>query len=253
MAIRFGENLRGHARRHGWRRALMVGSALTMLSASLAGCGVNRVVSDPDRSSDPAIRHPIALVEQQYTLDLFPSPTVNGLDRRTAEQVASFADRYHRFGRGPISVVVPRERHRTAIHHGSVDSIRHVLANNGAVAPVTVSYYDVQNPQLAAPIRLSFDGLKAKVAHACGDWPSDLASGSSTRGWDNKTYWNFGCANQNMIATQVADPRDIAGPRAETPPDATIRMRGIGAVRKGSDPTTQWQTRNSSIGSVGGN
>jgi pilus assembly protein CpaD len=252
MPIRFGDNLRGGGRRHGWRRALMVGSALAVLSAPLAGCGVNRVVSDPDRSSDPAIRHPIALVEQQYTLDVFPSPAVNGLDTRTSEQVASFAKRYQQSGKGPISVVVPRDRHRRTGHDGAIDSIRHVLANNGAAAPVAVSFYDIQNPQLAAPVRLSFDGLKAKVAHACGDWPSDLASGSSVRGWDNKAYWNFGCANQNMIATQVADPRDIAGPRAETPPDATIRMRGIGNVRKGSDPATNWQTKNSNIGSVGG-
>ena len=101
-------------------------------------------------------------------------------------------------------------------------------------------------------MRLSFDGIKAKVAHPCGEWPSDLASGSSTRGWDNKTYWNFGCANQNMIATQVADPRDVAEPRGESPADVAMRMRAIGNVRKGADPGTNWTTKNSSIGAVGG-
>ena len=253
MATRFGVKLRGGSGLTAWRRRATIGSAFVALSVPLAGCGVNRIVADPYRTSDPAIRHPIALVEQPYTTDLFPSASVGGLDRRSADQVASFADRYRQFGRGPISIIIPRDVLHRSIGPGAVDAIRRELARRGAPAPVTVSYYDIQDPQLAAPVRLSFDGLKAKVAHPCGDWPSDLASGSSVRGWDNKTYWNFGCANQNMIATQVADPRDIAEPRAETPPDASMRMRAIGNVRKGGDPGTAWQTKNSSIGSVGGN
>ena len=55
-----------------------------------------------------------------------------------------------------------------------------------------------------------------------------------------------------MIATQVADPRDLAEPRGETPADPSMRMRAIGNVRKGADPATNWSTKNSSIGSVGG-
>jgi pilus assembly protein CpaD len=69
---------------------------------------------------------------------------------------------------------------------------------------------------------------------------------------ENKTYWNFGCANQNMFATQVADPRDLASPRGEEPPDMDFRLRAVTNIRKGADPSTDWKVRNSQIGSVGG-
>ena len=79
----------------------------------------------------------------------------------------------------------------------------------------------------------------------------DLASGSSTDGWENKPYWNFGCANQQMLAAQASDPRDLVSPTAETPPDSQMRARGIQAVRTGKDPGTSWTTQNSNIGGVG--
>ncbi len=223
--------------------------AAILLAVSLAGCGVNRVVADNDRGADARLRHPIALVEQPYALDLFP--TGAQLDERTRQQVIAFAHRYRQVGRGSIAMLVPRAAQRELADGRVLDQIRRELAASGATAPVTVSHYPIQNPALASPVRLSFDGLKAAVTHRCGDWPSDLASASTTAGWDNKNYWNFGCASQAMLAAQVADPRDIATPQGETPPDGGMRLRAIGAVRRGADPATTWTTRNSNIGSVG--
>jgi pilus assembly protein CpaD len=54
-----------------------------------------------------------------------------------------------------------------------------------------------------------------------------------------------------MLAEQVADPRDLVGPRAEDPADTQMRARAISEMRKGNDPTTDWKTKNSSISSVG--
>ena len=54
-----------------------------------------------------------------------------------------------------------------------------------------------------------------------------------------------------MIAAQVADPRDIAEPQGETPPDVAMRMRAINNIRKGADPGTTWQTKNSQHRGVG--
>ena len=39
----------------------------------------------------------------------------------------------------------------------------------------------------------------------------------------NRQYHNFGCAYQNNIAAQIADPADLIGPRAQTPVDAEQR------------------------------
>lgn len=222
------------------------------LAGPLAGCAGPRVKVDAENGMDARLRHPIALMNQAHTIDVFPSSGPEQLDVRTQQQVAAFARRYRDIGSGPISVVLPQSGPGAAAGVRALDPIRHELAKAGAIAPVAVSHYPVENPSLAAPVRLAFDGLKAKVVHRCGDWPEDLASASSTDGWNNRSYWNFGCASQNMIATQVADPRDLAEPRGETPADPSMRMRAIGNVRKGTDPATNWSTKNSSIGSVGG-
>jgi len=75
--------------------------------------------------------------------------------------------------------------------------------------------------------------------------------GSSVEGWQNKPYWNFGCATQTMVAAQTADPRDLVEPRGEEPSDTIIRARAIDSVRKGTDPNTNWIVKNSNIGTVG--
>ncbi len=85
-------------------------------------------------------------------------------------------------------------------------------------------------------------GLKAKVATPCGNWPEDLASGSSLEGWKNEPYANFGCASQAVLAAQVDDPRDFVQPRALGPSDVAMRMRAIEDVRNGKDPGTDWAT-----------
>ncbi len=224
-------------------------ACVALLGAATAGCGVNRTAIATDHETDVRVRHPIALVERAHSIDVFP--TGDGMDRRTQEQVASFAERYRQLGRGPISILMPQGGPAAAASHRAIDGVRRELARNGAGAHVTVSSYPVADPTLAAPMRLTFDGLAAKVAHRCGEWPNDLASGSSNRGWDNKPYWNLGCANQNMIASQVADPRDIAEPRGEARADMAMRMRGIVNVRKGEDPSTNWKMKNTSIGAVG--
>jgi pilus assembly protein CpaD len=107
-------------------------------------------------------------------------------------------------------------------------------------------------PYLAAPVRLSFLGLKAKVADRCGQWPRDLAIGSGALvDWSNKPYWNFGCAYQSAFAAQVADPRDLVAPQGETPADTAMRTRAIESLRNGQDPDTNWKLVNSDISKVG--
>src|SRR6202030_2506610 len=54
----------------------------------------------------------------------------------------------------------------------------------------------------------------------------DLGIGSgAAEDWSNKAYWNFGCAYQTAFAAQVADPRDLVSPQAETPADTDMRTR----------------------------
>lgn len=234
-----------HTRLPTMRRALLAASAALLL----AGCGVNRVVPSADMSTDGQARHPIVLAEASYTVDVFP---LGGgrLDERTAGQIRDFAARFREVGQGGLTVLVPQGGASGAQASFAAPAIRDMLERE-AGRPVALAAYPVADPKLAAPVRLAFGGVKAKVAHQCGDWPSDLASGSSTRGWQNEPYWNFGCASQSMVAAQVADPRDLAAPRGDQPTDTAFRTRAITNVRQGRDPGTEWKTRNTSIGGVG--
>lgn len=229
------------------RRAVLALAVATALS----GCGVNRVVPNVDMSADGASRHPIVLAETNYTVDVFPIDATGRLDRHTAAQVQDFAQRYRQLGQGEITILVPQGG-AAGLHASYLAPALRATLEREVAHPVTIATYPVADPSLAAPVRLMFAGIRARVAHRCGDWPSDLASGSSLRGWENQPYWNFGCSQQSMLAGQVDDPRDLAAPRGEQPTDTAFRTRAITNVRGGKDPGTSWKTTNTSIGTVGG-
>jgi pilus assembly protein CpaD len=240
------------AQRSMLKRFLSQGTAVLGVSLALCGCNsVDRMQTSSIPMDDYRVRHPITLSETARTIDIFPVASSNHLDRRSAGQIEEFAHLYQQVGEGPILVLYPSGPGLQG--RVPVDAIRQALEVGGAHTAVRVGSYPVGNAELASPVRLRFTGLKAKVATPCGEWPSDLASGSTVQGWDNKPYWNFGCSSQSVLAAQVADPRDLVGPQAETPMDTVMRARGIETMRKGADPSTSWQTKTTSISSVGGN
>ena len=192
---------------------------------------------------------PIVLSESANWLDIFSPPDRYGLDRRSYAQVVQYGKlyRYNGRARSSLSSPEPAMEWQTAgrSHRSAAPS-----PAGGAHAPLQVTTYPVVNRDLASPIRLSFIGLKAKVADPCGQWPGDLASGSSLQGWQNKPYWNFGCSYQSIFAAQVADPRDLVGPRAEDPsdtvsPDLCDRSNSRGQ-RSVDDLEYQWDHHQSS-------
>jgi pilus assembly protein CpaD len=223
-------------------------AALMALAAPLAACsGADRVVTGSIRPDDYRIQHPIELREGWARLEVFPEVRNGALDQRSRAQVREFAREYRSHGSGEIALALPQGGRDGAEARAAEPGLRRALATGGAHGPVRISYYQVADPSLAAPVRLSYATITAKVDTRCGQWPNDLASGSSVIGWENREYWNYGCATQQMMATQVADPRDLVGPGAVAPPDSTIRGRAIDAVRKGSDPGTNWKTQNTNI------
>lgn len=231
-----------------WRKGFLVA---TLAGSALTGCAADRVLTTGSIPSDHRARHAIALTQGPVTLDLIPAG--GRLDDASRDRVRSFGEAYRSGGEGPISIQIPQGSASAASATAFVNEIRNELASLGVKGSVSVSTYRPEDPTLASPVRLSYIATKAVLRSRCGEWPSDLASGSSVRGWDNKPYWNHGCATQQALANQVADPRDLATPRGETPTDVTMRTRAIGKVREGADPGTEWKVQNTSIGAVGGN
>jgi pilus assembly protein CpaD len=232
-------------------RASLALSATLILP--LAACGVNRVLPPPVVAYDYHDRHQVVVADAPISIDIFPNGGASHLDSRTVSRIREFVNDYHRFGHGQITLLAPKSGPSVANARAGVEQVRRALAAAGLKNSLYVGTYPVGDPSLAAPLRLSFIGIKAKVAGRCGEWPNDLASGSSLEGWQNMSYWNFGCANQATLSAQVADPRDLVTPRAQDPSDIEMRMRAIGKVRKGTDPTTLWRTKATSISNVGGN
>jgi pilus assembly protein CpaD len=221
---------------------------LCAAALSLSGClsGVQYASDNQLSAMDYHERHPIVLGKSATILDLFP--VGGGLDELSANKLKAFAERYRAFGSGEITILAPAGDVASA---RVVPSIRRQLYADGLRGYVAVGSYPIQDPRLASPVRLMFQGLTAKVADKCGQWPTDLASASSIEGWKNENYPNFGCATQSALASQIDDPRDLVQARGSTPPDEAMRLRGIEQVRKGEDPGTNWKTQLTAIGTVG--
>ena len=222
--------------------------ALGFLAASaLGGCQSNDdIVGSID---DYHNRHPIVLTDSPTTLDVFPTGS-GALDASSAADVRAFAARYAKYGVSRIVILTPSSGGPKM--RAGVDAIRHTLASAGLSGRIGLGSYPVADPLLAAPIKLNFVALKAEAPPHCGQWPEDLASGSSLETWKNQTYWNYGCATQSMLAAQVDDPRDFVRAGALDPSDVQMRLRAIGQVRNGADPGTAWKIQNSAIGQIGG-
>jgi pilus assembly protein CpaD len=205
-------------------------------AAALAGCGAPYASSDPGYPGSFEQRQPIVVAAAPATLDLYP---VGGrLDARSRANVRAFAGRYRRYGSGVVMIETPVGTNPNSI---AVYEVRRALVAAGVKGRIAVGDYLPPNDGAAPSVRLSFTGLKAIVPTPCGQWPEDLASGSSVEGWKNEPYSNFGCATQSTIAAQVDDPRDLVQPRAIGPSDVAMRTRAIEAVRDGQDPSTDWK------------
>ncbi len=241
----WGSSMIEHARK------TIAGAGLFIALVALAGCAsAPEQMTGHDRSLlDHKARHPILVEQRPYEMTIVPAPA---LDLRTRRQIEEFALSHARFGKGPMVIIMPEEPAKNRRLPQQVNEIRHALQDAGVRGPVRVDVAPRVESLQAAPIKLTFLGLKAGLPAPCGQWPEDLASGSSLTGWSNRPYWNHGCANQAMFAAQAADPRDLIGARALTASDSEMRLRGIANVRRGIDPGTAWRENAQTIGTGNG-
>jgi pilus assembly protein CpaD len=223
-----------------------------LLVGPLGACGVQRTLPPPVTPYDYHDRHPVTLSDAPQVLDVFPSTIRGRIDPKTQGRIDEFVARYKELGHGQVTMLTPVGSPAAAATAAEASAVRRALASAGLSGNIMMGTYPVSDPTLAAPVRLSFQSIKAKVPDRCGQWPRDLASGSSLDGWQNESYWNFGCASQSTLSAQVADPRDLANPRGSTMSDIEIRMRSINKMRQGQDPSTLWRLKASDISSVGG-
>lgn len=215
-----------------------------MLAAGLAVClgaCAREVVTTGSIPTDVRERHPIVLASGARKLDVF----INGsgsLDPRQRADLAVFAAEYRRFGETRIVMQIPvgassdpLARHRAATLHSAL------AAHGVRPGQVSVTHYEIADPALAAPIRLSFRRLQAKVGTTCGLWPDDLGVSDLRASNQNDPYFNLGCATQSNVAMQVADPLDLVRGQSEDRVDTIRRSANFDKLRKGVDPSVPWR------------
>jgi pilus assembly protein CpaD len=215
------------------RMATLVMAAMTAALA-VSGCANKDGMTTGSIPDDYRQRHPIVLAQAEHNVDL---PVSEG-DRRITpgmrDTIRGFAQDYRAHATGNVEILSPRGSMNSPTASIMARQIRQELVASGIPsARIVNSAYPAGGASDAAPIRLHFMATTA-VTNACGQWPEDLAD----RPFDNQNYYNFGCAQQNNLAAQVANPTDLVAPRAQTPIDAEQRGKVISDYRTGTVPTS---------------
>ena len=189
-------------------------------------------------------RHPITIGEKDRTLELFVGAGRGGLTptpaRRGAGVRAELAPRgerrhHHRppgrwrqrsrgDGHAEAGVVDSRQRRHSEPRH------RHPPVSGGRHQARDAEDQLSEHPR--------------EDAGPCGLWPKDLGPSNDPEHYENKSYYNLGCATQRNLAAMVDNPADLVQPRAETPAYQAKRTFGADKWRKGDSPATNYPDAN---------
>jgi pilus assembly protein CpaD len=224
------------------RRVAAIGARALLIAgfaAALAGC--NTTTAQDTTGSIPLAytdRHPITVKEGKKTLVLFVGAGRGGLSPMQRAEVLAFAQNWKRDATGGVTIDRPAG---AANERAANDTLKEALSiltqagvpNNG----IGVQPY---NPgEKLATLRLNYPLMVAE-AGPCGLWPDDLGPTYDTKHYENKQYYNFGCATQRNFAASVAEPADLVQPRAEGPAYTAKRAASVDKWRKGTSPATTY-------------
>lgn len=223
-------------------RSLRIAAALLGASAALGAC--THTDQDTPTSSIPVDyrqRHPIVVQEANRATEVFVGSGRGGLTATQRSDIAGLAETWLREGTGGIIIDMPTNTPNARVATDSLREIQGILAAAG-VPPrgITVRNYRPADPRLFATIRVNYPRIVAD-AGPCGTWPEDLGPSIKNKGYfENRPYYNLGCANQRNLAAMVDNPSDLVQPRAETPAYTPRRNVAFDRYRKGTPTTTAY-------------
>ena len=201
------------------QRVVAIASRAVVLASAalLAGCYTAREVSLDSIPNDYRQRHPIVLKEAPRTLELFIGNRRGTLTAMQRAEVLSFANTWRREATGGILIDVPSGTSNEASSAAALKEIRSLLAGSGVPQQaVDVRPHQSSDPRKLATLKLHYPKVTAD-AGPCGLWPHDLGPTYAREHYENRQYYNFGCANQRNLAAMVDNPSDLVQPRAEIP------------------------------------
>lgn len=202
-------------------------SAMLILGACAKRDSIH-VGSVPD---DYRTRHPIIIADKEFKLDLAVGAGDRGITKAQKVTLEGFLANYDKSADPVLSIMKPvGSKNELAADHATRDFADFARRAGVDDSRIVVTTYDGGSPEISAPVRVSYINVAAQT-DKCGRWPKDL-----TDNVDNKQYANFGCAYQNNLAAQIANPNDLLGPRKQSPIDAENRGEVIDDYRDLPEP-----------------
>jgi pilus assembly protein CpaD len=225
-------------------QALRLIGAMLGLSVILGACSETTGSVATPRAGIPEdyrLRHPIAVEEANRSIVLFVGHARGGLSATQRDDVAGLAQNWVAEGTGAIVVDVPVNTPNAHAAESTYREARGVLEAGGVPGNgIKLHRYTPDDPRTLATVRLTYSKMTA-TAGPCGVWPEDLGpSIKDPTYFENKSYYNFGCAYQRNMAAMVANPSDLVQPRAETPTYTARRSEAFEKYRKGTPTTTSY-------------
>ena len=202
-------------------------AALSLCSLWIVGCSpddalLDDAVRQPAHASD---NYPITLVKGPQTLEVASSHGT--LQPTQINAVSGFVHRALQAGVSPMTVARPSGGGSSARVAGEVASL---MVGQG-VRRENVRF--VTYPGSAnGPVRISYVSSYAKTKK-CGDWTKDLTETSG-----NAEYPNLGCAVQNNIAAEIANPETIVIPNPTDLADAPAQVLAVANQQKAVNTVT---------------
>lgn len=212
---------------------------LAGLAAALAGCNIT--TAQDTTGGIPGTyreRHPIALKEGKNTLVLFVGAGRGGLSPMQRAEVLAFAQNWKRDATGGVTVDRPVGGANDRAANDTLKEALSIIVQAG-VPNSGIGVRPYNSGERNATLRLHYP-LMVADAGPCGLWPDDLGPSNDLKHFENRQYYNFGCATQRNLASMAAEPADIVQPRAEGPAYTAKRTFGIDKWRKGDSPATTY-------------
>jgi pilus assembly protein CpaD len=221
------------------KRAFRMAGALVGLAVVLGACTHTDDELTASIPNDYRQRHPIAIQEADQSVVIFVGHARGGLSASQRADVMGLAQSWLHEGTGAITADLPVDTPNARAAADSFREIHALLAAAGVPARgIVVHNYHPEDPRQMATIRLNYPKISA-VAGPCGLWPEDLGPSIKNKSYfENKSYYNFGCANQRNMAAMVDNPSDLVQPRPETAAYTARRTQSFEKYRKGASTTT---------------
>ena len=207
-------------------RSAVMGALAAASAVLLSGCYTTKDTTG-SIPNDYRLRHPITLKETDHTVELFVGSNRGGLSASQRAEVLAFASTWRKEATGGIIIDQPIGMSNQLAADEAVREARSILVSAGLPPnAVVVRPYKPRNKVAIATVRFNYPRIAAE-AGPCGLWPADLGPTYEPQHYENKPYWNLGCASQRNLAAMVDNPADLVQPRGEDSAAYKVRRNTV--------------------------